>query len=181
METSIKSILPTTQKLQLVTLFAYSTHGVPGIDIVGLGKYSRLLKEKLIYLCRSRNLKLPLKRYILCLDANEDILRLDGEDYQWLEFPFFLLLLHMLELIPMQNLERCLTQGRITSLGRVEQLTLSDEMVKLINDYKFTCIHKVESSINRQIDPEDLLRLVPNIRISYTDKTFANSILSSRR
>ncbi len=58
-----RSIYPYAGNYYPVDIFGYTSHGIPGLEIVGLGKYGKSVKEKFIYLTRVKNLKVPKKRY----------------------------------------------------------------------------------------------------------------------
>lgn len=165
METSIKVVIPTAKNFEFSTLFAYTTHGIPGIDIVGMGKYTKAVKEKLIYLCRCRKIKLPLKRFVLCLEQSEDILRLDWDELRWLEFPYFLLLLHLLELLPIHHLDGCLTAGTLNSDGVVSQFLFGHKILNSAQERNLSIIHSMSLSYDRMISLQNLLIHVPYIKI----------------
>ena len=71
METQIKAFYKTPQGIKFVRVFGFSTKGVPSLEINGLGKLSKNVKEKIIYLTRTRKLQIPMRRFVICLDLNE--------------------------------------------------------------------------------------------------------------
>ena len=48
MESRILAVIPAKVSYQRWSIFAYSSKGLPGLEIVGLGKNARFFKEKLI-------------------------------------------------------------------------------------------------------------------------------------
>ena len=91
METQIYSYFKTPKGLKVVTIFGYATRGVPGLEITGFGKLSKNIKEKLIYITRTRKLKLPTKRFVICIDINDFDHDSTSQDLKWLEFPTLLI------------------------------------------------------------------------------------------
>lgn len=121
METQIRSYIATSTGVKTVNIFGYATKGVPGLEINGVGKLSKNIKEKLIYLTRTRKMKLPTKRFVICVDIND----LDGDipwcELKWLEFPILLAFWHLASLLPIRKLDDCLCAGWISSKGDIFQ------------------------------------------------------------
>ena len=65
METQLHSCYFTKKGPELVTLFGYSSKSIPGLEINGLGKYGKAIKEKIIFVTRTRGLQIPIKRFVL--------------------------------------------------------------------------------------------------------------------
>ena len=57
LETQIKGILPNKEEYFLIDIFGYSSKGLPGIEIVGLGPKGKNIKEKFVYMGRLRQLQ----------------------------------------------------------------------------------------------------------------------------
>jgi len=129
-----------------VEIFGYTTKGIPGVDIVNLGRHGRNIKEKLIYLTKSLNIKLPMRKYTLCVEL-EDKHLLDNKSYQWLELPILLLFWSLAKQIPITKLDDCFTAGKISVDGQVtsipqktlEQFIQTREFTKVIapSNYNF--------------------------------------------
>jgi hypothetical protein len=113
-----------------VDIFGYTTKGIPGLEIVGMGKYSRQLKEKLIFLSRQQPEGLPLSRFVLCLDENIDTIQLKENQLRWLEIPFLILFWSLAKLLPLEQLENCYSSGMIGVSGAV---TLRDPFLASIS------------------------------------------------
>ena len=97
----------------LAEIFAYSSKGVGGINLIGFGKYGNTLKEKIIFLCKERGLKLPFKKYVLCIENSDCLKDLEFDDLRWIELPLFLLLLQISDKIKICNLPSCISSGKI--------------------------------------------------------------------
>jgi hypothetical protein len=116
----MSSRYPFQGQTETADLFGYSTKGIPGIEIVGLGKYNRQTKEKFVYLLKERNIKLPLLRYVLCIEAEFEKKKFSNEEYRFLELPLFLMLLKLSDLIPIYDLTDCLASAKIHINGEIE-------------------------------------------------------------
>lgn len=90
METQLQSCYLTKKGPSLVTLFGYSTKSVPGLEINGLGKYGKFIKEKIVFITRSRGLQIPLKRFVLNVEISDDLGDLESSSVKWLEYPLLL-------------------------------------------------------------------------------------------
>lgn len=116
MERFLTAYYPTAHgDIKKVQLFGYATNSIPGIEIVGLGRGGRALKEKLIFFTRKLRLKLPIKRFVLCLEEDN----LPVGDLSYLEFPLLFLLLNLAEIIQLGMLEDSLCSGRLLLNGTI--------------------------------------------------------------
>ncbi len=136
-----KSLYPYAGQYCPVDIFGYSSNGIPGIEIVGLGKYSRSMKEKFIYLSRERKLRFPLKRFVLCIEGEVEGKKFKEEEYRYLELPLLLMLWSLTGHLPLDHLEDCFASGKISVEGEVSALYLNgkeqenlNEMFKLEDD-----------------------------------------------
>jgi hypothetical protein len=116
-------------RAQTVQVFGHASRGIPGIEIVGLGTQSKLMKEKFVFLFKQMQIKTPLKRFVLCVEK-EILLNKDANDLTWLELPLFVLLSSLAETIPITRLDDCYCSGRLSLEGEVE---VPDQI--LIKDY----------------------------------------------
>ncbi|MBT7610439.1 MAG: hypothetical protein HN576_11830 [Bacteriovoracaceae bacterium] len=117
MQRRMKAMIPCGDKEIIVDLFGYTTKGIPGLEIIGMGKNSRQLKEKLIFLSRQQPEGLPLSRFVLCLDENLNTAQLKENQLRWLEIPFLILFWSLARLVPLENLENCYSSGTIGVSG----------------------------------------------------------------
>mgnify|MGYP003999343929 CR=1 FL=1 len=143
MQTALGACYFDRKQLKVITLFGYCSKGVPGLQLVGVGKNSQYLKEKMVYLSRMQKIKFPLKRFVICLDNCTQEATL--ENIQWLEFPLLIMYWSLAGKIPIHCLSDCLTIGKVDLEGRVHQPSLLDEdffeKIKFIMGDKKKLIH----------------------------------------
>lgn len=132
-----KSLYPYAGQYCPVDIFGYASNGIPGIEIVGLGKYSRSMKEKFIYLSRERKLRFPLKRFVLCIEGEVEGKKFKEEEYRYLELPLLIMLWSLTGHLPLGNLDDCFASGKISVEGDVVALPLNhDEQGRLGDIFK---------------------------------------------
>lgn len=184
METQIRSYIATSKGVRTVTIFGYATKGVPGLEVNGVGKLSKNIKEKLIYLTRTRKMNLPTKRFVICVDIND----LDNDialcELKWLEFPILLVFWYLASLLPINKLDDCLCAGWVSSKGDIFQTNsparLKQELLKKLNpvevmDLKLiTFVEEYEGDFY-SIDSAMLLEHIVNInfKLDYIDNDSA--------
>lgn len=173
MQARINSYLVTSNGAKIVTIFGYSTRGLPSLEVHGIGKLGKGMKEKMIYLTRTRELQLPRRRYVICLDIDE----LTGDE-RWfelksLEFPILLLYWFLGGIIPVSRLDDCITQGRVNARGEIFQSTLEQELKEELSagaltldplDLKAIVAKHTSEHFLPQIDTEELLMNVPGMK-----------------
>lgn len=156
METQLQSCYFTKKGPILITLFGYATKSVPGLEINGLGKYGKAIKEKIVYITRARNLQIPLKRFVLNVETNDELGDLESSSVKWLEYPLLLHYWFLAGLLPISKLDDCLAVGSITPSGLVEE-PLSIDVVRLCEEYDLHLIaSKAIESATGIIDGKDL-------------------------
>lgn len=132
-----KSLYPFGGQHCAVDIFGYASNGIPGIEIVGMGKYSRSMKEKFIYLSREKKLKFPLKRFVLCVEGELESKKFKDEEYRYLELPLLMMLWSLTGHLPLEKLEDCFAAGKISIEGQVSPLPLTasqqEELSELFN------------------------------------------------
>ncbi|MDH4466626.1 MAG: hypothetical protein QE271_01095 [Bacteriovoracaceae bacterium] len=111
------------KELERITFFGHTSHGVPGLEIVGLGNYGKILKEKIVFLSKSRNLKFPLLRYVICKEGIQGLTsqKIDQEFIEWFDLPIFILYLSLGQQIQISRLSDCITHGKIRPCGEIIQ------------------------------------------------------------
>ncbi len=119
MQTQIQTYVKSNRALVPITIFAYSTKGVPGLEITGLGKFSKTIKEKFIYLSKVREIKIPKRKYILCVECDELIKECQWSDIKWFELPLLLAYWHLAEVIKINTLSDCISSGHVNSMGNI--------------------------------------------------------------
>lgn len=149
-----KSLYPYAGQYCPVDIFGYASNGIPGIEIVGVGKYARSMKEKFIYLSREKKLKFPLKRFVLCVEGELEGKKFKEEEYRYLELPLLMMLWSLTGHLPLQQLEDCFASGKISVEGEVTALELDEyqqiqlsEIFKLGEDQSLKVIAPNQSKI----------------------------------
>lgn len=122
-----KSLYPFAGQYCPVDIFGYASNGIPGIEIVGVGKYARTMKEKFIYLSRKKKLKFPLKRFVLCVEGEVEGKKFKDEEYRYLELPLLLMLWSLTGHLPLNDLEDCFASGKMSVEGEVTPLELTED------------------------------------------------------
>jgi hypothetical protein len=172
METQIHTCYLTKKGPSLVTLFGYSTKSVPGLEINGIGKYGKFIKEKIVFITRSRGLPIPLKRFVLNVEMTDDLGDLESSSVKWLEYPLLLHYWFLAGLIPISKLDNCFAIGSITPSGVIEE-PFSKDFVDLCEGQNF---HLISSSDNIQgphgvIDARELLGQITHLEFKVISKT----------
>lgn len=134
MQTQIQSYLTSQSGGEAVKIFGYSTKSVPGLEIIGLGKYGKIIKEKIYYITKKRKIKLPVKRFVICIEQSFEMNKLKKEEVKWLEFPILILFWYLIGIIPIKYLDDCFCMGAIETTGKIIHREISPELQEtLIN------------------------------------------------
>lgn len=152
-----KSIYPHGGTLNAVDLFGYVSHGVPGLEIVGLGKHGRGIKEKFIYLTREYKLRLPKRRFVICVEGEMEGKKFKNEEYRYLELPMLLILWTLSGHLPFKTLEDCFSSGKVSIDGEVESIDLNVDLQSKIPellDLEEDQAVKIITSSNVNIDED---------------------------
>ncbi|MFT6068408.1 MAG: hypothetical protein ACJAT2_000175 [Bacteriovoracaceae bacterium] len=116
----LKALYPGHDKLGELEIFGYCSKGMPGVEIVGLGPLGRSIKEKLIFLSRQFGIKIPLKRYVLCIDLPVELKKEKSfESCRWLELPILILFWTLSGRLELENLDDCIAIGKIQVNGTI--------------------------------------------------------------
>ncbi len=129
MGTSLSGIIPLGKRIKMVEIFGYSTKGIPGLEIIGLKNLSRQIREKFVFIGKTKNIPIPLKRYVLCVESTVESEKLSDEDLRYLEFPLLLLYWSLAEVIHMGHLSDCLASGKIDPLGNLKSYEYPKEVL----------------------------------------------------
>ncbi|MFA6236821.1 MAG: hypothetical protein WC635_05785 [Bacteriovorax sp.] len=129
-----KSLYPYAGQYYPVDIFGYASNGIPGIEIVGVGKYARSMKEKFIYLSRQKKLKFPMKRFVLCVEGEIEGKKFKDEEYRYLELPLLMMLWSLTGHLPLQSLEDCFAAGKISVEGEVTSLELTESRQRELSE-----------------------------------------------
>lgn len=134
MHKQMYALIPNGNRFHVMEIFGYSTKGVPGLEIVGLGAKGKSIKEKFVFLNKKLGLKLPPRRYVLCV---EDVVVSSSKDdlYRWLELPFLIMYWSMAMVLPIQHLDNCLCGGKITARGKITTGPLSSSPLDELEEH----------------------------------------------
>ena len=117
MQTQIYSSFLTKKGPELVTLFGYSSKSIPGLEINGLGKYGKGMKEKIVFLTKKYQIKVPLSRIVLNVEIPDEWGELSSVNVRWLEYPFMLLYWNLAGALPIRRMDECFALGAILIWG----------------------------------------------------------------
>jgi hypothetical protein len=170
METQLQTCYFTKKGPTLVTLFGYSTKSVPGLEINGIGKYGKGIKEKIVFVTRSRQLQIPLKRFVLNVELTDDLGDLESSSVKWLEYPLLLHYWFLAGLLPISKLDNCLAVGSLSPSGEVEE-PLSPEVVRLCDFHQLHLIASTDKIVtpNGIIDGKDLFGEIAELQFSWKE------------
>jgi len=139
METQLNTCYFTKKGPTLITLFGYATKSVPGLEVNGLGKYGRSIKEKIIYVTRTRNLQIPIKRFVLNVELQDELGDLESSSIKWLEYPLLLHYWYLAGILPISKLDNCFAIGSLTPSGLIEE-PLNEDVVRLCDENRLHLI-----------------------------------------
>ena len=165
METQLQTCYFTKKGPSLITLFGYATKSVPGLEINGIGKYGKSIKEKIVFVTRTRQLQIPLKRFVLNVEMTDDLGDLETNSVKWLEYPLLLHYWFLAGLLPISKLDNCFAVGSLTPSGTVEE-PLNESVMSLCEAHN---LHLIASSGGWEspmgvIDGKDLFGEVGDLR-----------------
>ncbi|HXH31133.1 MAG TPA: hypothetical protein VNJ01_10010 [Bacteriovoracaceae bacterium] len=165
METQLQSCYFTKKGPSLITLFGYATKSVPGLEINGLGKYGRAIKEKIVFVTRSRGLQVPIKRFVLNVEISDDVGELEGSSVKWLEYPLLLHYWFLAGLLPISKLDNCMAIGSLSPSGMVEE-HINESILSLCdtNDLHLISSSQGIDSPRGIIDGKDLFGSVASLQ-----------------
>lgn len=146
------SLYPYQGSLESADLFGYTTKGVPGIEIIGLSKHGRQIKEKFVYLSKERGLKFPPLRFVLCVEGDVEGKKFKSEEYRFLELPLLIMLWKMADILPIYELTDCFAAGKVSVQGEVDYLNLKPKD----QDSLFDKIGESSEGIPKMIAPKEM-------------------------
>jgi hypothetical protein len=166
METQLQTCYFTKKGPALVTLFGYATKSVPGLEINGLGKYGKQIKEKIVFVTRTRQLQIPLKRFVLNVELSDELGDLESSSVKWLEYPLLLHYWYLAGLLPISKLDNCFAVGSLTPSGEVRE-PIDSNVVELCDENKLHLIaSKVVETPHGVIDGKDLFGSIAELSFS---------------
>lgn len=130
--TRLKCCLYINNKIHLVNLFGHANRGVPGIDMIGMGRWGKIIREKIIYFTRQEEVNSTLRKYTLCIEEGHLFTGKNEEFSKNLELPLLLLYWSLSKRIPIQHLEDCLAVGSVSISGEINIPKFNKEEWELI-------------------------------------------------
>lgn len=172
MQTQIYSSFLTKKGAEPVILFGYSSKSIPGLEINGLGKYGKGIKEKIIFLTKKNQIKIPLLRFVLNVEISDEWGEVNSQNVKWLEYAFLLLYWHLAGALPLRTLENCFALGAIRAEGIVEEVG-GDKIEDLCLRRDFTWITSFEHQFNdKVIDAQEVVDKKMNFRLKAFEQVF---------
>lgn len=170
METQLQTCYFTKKGPALITLFGYATKSVPGLEINGLGRYGKAIKEKIVFVTRTRQLQIPLKRFVLNVELSDDLGGVESSSVKWLEYPLLLHYWFLAGLLPISKLDNCLAVGSLTPSGVVEE-PLNQSVVNLCEEFNLHLIASTSglNTPNGVIDGKDLFGQVTHLNFKWKE------------
>lgn len=147
-------------------LFGYSSKSLPAIEIVGMGKRGKILKEKIVYWLKKRKIRLPSKRYVICLESFYRLNFDDEDSVRWLELPSLVLLLVLAESIQLGDVDKCFCAGHLglegnyyfpsdqLNLQEIEQTHTKEQLIHIYTNKRSELLNGITKKI---IDIEEML------------------------
>ena len=135
MNDSIKSFYIYKGRVLPVDIFGYVSKGLPGLEIIGLGSLSKNIKEKLIFLTRSNQLKLPLKRFVIGIEPLGNFPKEKmREEIKFLELPILILFWRLAKILPISCLKKCICSCHVGVPGELRPLELNSDISDLMKN-----------------------------------------------
>ncbi|WP_127716483.1 hypothetical protein [Halobacteriovorax sp. HLS] len=156
MEMMIKGLVRNKNLYRTLNIFSYSTNGLPGLEIRVGTKSSRILKEKIIYLSRKLDVKIPIKRYVICVEEGENFLH--SSELNHLELPILILYWCLASQISISKLDDCICGGTVSLEGIIRPLNIEGEYLRFFENREGVKVWKVIAG-PAQIECRNLLRL----------------------
>jgi len=160
----IKSYLKTDQSFFEVVLFGYTSKGMPGIELTGLGAWSREVKQKIIYFSRLHQLNPPLLKYNLCCSLPWSAREMKKLNLSSLELPLTLMFWALGNKISLMVDDKTFSMGQISLPDTIEIICL-DEYCSV--DDKWLGLVTGEQDTRRMIDLQGVIQHIPSIKLRH--------------
>jgi hypothetical protein len=118
MTSTIYGFIDYSSKIKVYDIYGYATNGIPGIELILPAKVAKQFQQKLIFLTRKNKLQIPMKRFVLGVDADFDSSHSNA--IKQLELPFLILFWSMANIIKLPKTENCLTSGEFGINGKIK-------------------------------------------------------------
>ncbi|MBP9673651.1 MAG: hypothetical protein KBD63_01020 [Bacteriovoracaceae bacterium] len=154
MEVRMQGLTLEKNFFRLVDIFGYSSQGLPGLEIVGLGAQGKNMKEKFIFIAKEKKMKIPLKRYVLCVDQ-------EITHHAWLEIPLLLSFWFLSGHLQLKTMHNCLAFGQVSVKGEFIEPVLSlEERQKIFSLASTNTVYlsQHKSEFFHQLDLKDFVQ-----------------------
>ena len=163
----LKSFYQSSHGPELVDLFGYCTRGMPSLEVHAHAQTSKIFKEKLLFLTKSGQMRLPPRRYILCTDIAS--MRCSQKDLNNFELPFLILFWSLAEALPIRKLDDCVCSGKIHVNGLIMSRELGPDHIRCLSlsreKLKIIGVERKSSTQFPVISLNSLMKGVRNIRV----------------
>lgn len=180
MQKEIRAIIPLKSTFLEVNVFGYSTRGVPGLDIKGVNKHSSILKEKIIYYCKQRNLKTPLLRFLIGVEFASVDTQLTWEEWRWVELPVLTLYLALAGLLPLSTRFDLYSSGYFLTSGKTVPLKFTESLYAYLKKIPKDLVWLGELDVNtypiKYLDLKSLIQEIKSAEVDQMESVFASSL-----
>jgi len=142
---------------KIVKIFGYCSRGVPGIEIVGFSGKNKILKEKVIYISKRYNIKIPHKKYVLCLDSSNSF-GISQDSFRKFELPLIILFWKLSKNVEISMLEKCISIGSFNPTGKLESQVISRKEALIGKDSIWIGNYKSSFDDFKVIDFENIIK-----------------------
>ena len=115
----ILTMQPYRSEPEAIEIFGYASRGLPGIEIIGLEKLGREIKEKFLYISKIEQIKIPLRKYVLCVEQRQKLNKQHLDGQRWFELPLLILFLTIAGHLKITKLDDCLAIGKVLPNGKL--------------------------------------------------------------
>jgi hypothetical protein len=172
MQTQIYSSFLTKKGPELVTLFGYSSKSIPGLEINGIGKYGKGMKEKIIFLTKKYQIKTPLARIVLNVEIPDEWGELSSVNVRWLEYPFMLLYWNLAGALPIRRMDECFALGAIRAEGIIEEIS-GEKIEDLCLRRDLAWITSFEHQlIDKRVDAQEVIQQKMSFKLKEFEQVF---------
>jgi hypothetical protein len=163
MQCYIHSFTEAAEGVTFHKIFGYSSKGIPGLEVIGLGNKGKIIREKVIYFSKIFNLKIPAKRFVICLEQVQGK-KLSNHDLSNFELPISILFWVLSGNLKILATDKCYAAGMLKAEGQLVEAifssnTLKKIVTKVFQEEGILISKKIEELGSlRSIDPKEILQ-----------------------
>jgi hypothetical protein len=186
MLSQIQGCYTVNEKIHSVDIFAYTTSGIGGLEINGLGAFGKIIKEKIIFISKSKGLRFPSKRFCISVDIPLHNLQEKGRaDLRWLELPILLIFWHQTGHLNIYNIESLVGAGTVAAHGYIHVMEIPEKVLYLIQeenkikkrtDTVYLCPDKLKINYESCVRRISIMELLKHLENSQMDNILASSM-----